>query len=145
MTSVTNRYTPTALDLNTLGTATVSKWECLWSSSASSMRGWRTLGDKGDRLRGRDTAIREGVAYIFGGTDGTDHYNDVWAFDVRARRWTEVQAFESPRDFEACRVHAPSERGTRILVDDVMYIFGGRGVDGQDLNDLAAFNVSMPR
>lgn len=28
------------------------------------------------------------------------------------------------------------------MVDDVIYIFGGRGVDGKDLGDLAAFKLS---
>jgi hypothetical protein len=28
------------------------------------------------------------------------------------------------------------------VVDDVIYIFGGRGVDGKDLGDLAAFKLS---
>lgn len=28
------------------------------------------------------------------------------------------------------------------MVDDVIYVFGGRGVDGKDLGDLAAFKVS---
>lgn len=27
-------------------------------------------------------------------------------------------------------------------MDDVIYIFGGRGVDGKDLGDLAAFKLS---
>ncbi|KAJ7742168.1 hypothetical protein DFH07DRAFT_980587, partial [Mycena maculata] len=31
------------------------------------------------------------------------------------------------------------------LVDDVVYIFGGRGVDGKDLNDLAAFKIPNQR
>lgn len=28
------------------------------------------------------------------------------------------------------------------MVDDVVYIFGGRGVDGKDLGDLGAFKLS---
>ena len=28
------------------------------------------------------------------------------------------------------------------MVDDVVYVFGGRGVDGKDLGDLGAFKVS---
>jgi hypothetical protein len=31
------------------------------------------------------------------------------------------------------------------VVGDVIYIFGGRGVDGKDLGDLAAFNMSSQR
>lgn len=28
------------------------------------------------------------------------------------------------------------------MVDDVVYVFGGRGVDGKDLGDLGAFKLS---
>jgi hypothetical protein len=28
------------------------------------------------------------------------------------------------------------------LVDDVIYVYGGRGVDGKDLGDLGAFKIS---
>ncbi|EJU00094.1 hypothetical protein DACRYDRAFT_101149 [Dacryopinax primogenitus] len=75
--------------------------------------------------------------YLFGGTDGGFHYNDVWAFDVRIRRWEEVKTIgyiPSPREGHAC-----------ALVDDVMYVFGGRGVNGKDLDDLAAFKISTSR
>lgn len=36
----------------------------------------------------------------------------------------------------------PREGHAAALVDDVIYVFGGRGVDGKDLNDLAAFKIS---
>ncbi|KAG8947615.1 Negative regulator of mitotic exit [Tulasnella sp. 419] len=38
----------------------------------------------------------------------------------------------------------PGEGHAAALVDDVMYVFGGRGVDGKDLGDLAAFEISNP-
>lgn len=69
----------------------------------------------------------------FGGTDGDHLYNDVWAFDLQSRLWMQVPAvgyIPIPRtDFSAS------------LVDGVMYIFGGRGPDGQDLGDLCAFRI----
>lgn len=70
----------------------------------------------------------------FGGTDGQYHYNDTWAYDVNTRRWTELQ----------CIGYIPSSREghAAAVVDDVIYIFGGRGVDGKDLGDLAAFKLS---
>lgn len=33
----------------------------------------------------------------------------------------------------------PREGCASALVDDVLYVFGGRGPDGQDLGDLCAF------
>ena len=69
----------------------------------------------------------------FGGTDGRYHYNDTWSFDISTREWTELQ----------CTGYIPSPREghAAALVDDVMYVFGGRGVDGADLSDLTAINL----
>ena len=36
----------------------------------------------------------------------------------------------------------PREGHAATLVDDVVYVFGGRSVDGKDLEDLAAFKIS---
>ncbi|EAU92720.2 hypothetical protein CC1G_01765 [Coprinopsis cinerea okayama7 len=74
---------------------------------------------------------------FFGGTDGSYHYNDTWAFDLKTCRWTELQCIGF--------IPSPREGHAAALVDDVIYIFGGRGVDGKDLNDLAAFKISNQR
>ncbi|GAA5977746.1 hypothetical protein JCM11641_001396 [Rhodosporidiobolus odoratus] len=75
--------------------------------------------------------------YIFGGTDGSYHYNDTWSYDLTTGVWTEL----------ACigYIPVPREGHAATLVDDVMYVFGGRGVDGKDLDDLAAFRISNHR
>jgi hypothetical protein len=39
-------------------------------------------------------------------------------------------------------IPSPREGHAAALVDDVIYVFGGRGVDGKDLSDLAAFKIS---
>jgi N-acetylneuraminic acid mutarotase len=70
----------------------------------------------------------------FGGTDGQYHYNDTWAFDINTRKWSELQCIGF--------IPSPREGHAAALVDDVIYVFGGRGVDGKDLNDLAAFKIS---
>jgi hypothetical protein len=70
----------------------------------------------------------------FGGTDGKYHYNDTWSFDLRTRRWTELQCIgftPSPREGHAA-----------ALVGNDIYIFGGRNADGQNLGDLAVFKVT---
>jgi hypothetical protein len=72
--------------------------------------------------------------YSFGGTDGSYHYNDTWAFDVNTRIWQELTCIGY--------IPVPREGHAAALVDDVMYVFGGRGVDGKDLNDLAAFKIT---
>ncbi|TFK30826.1 hypothetical protein FA15DRAFT_579721 [Coprinopsis marcescibilis] len=74
---------------------------------------------------------------FFGGTDGSYHYNDTWSFDLKTGRWTELQCIGF--------IPSPREGHAAALVDDVIYVFGGRGVDGKDLNDLAAFKISNQR
>jgi hypothetical protein len=77
---------------------------------------------------------RYSCALRFGGTDGNYHYNDTWMFDIAARRWTELECIGY--------LPAPRESHAVALVDDVMYVFGGRGINGQDLGELAAFKLS---
>lgn len=74
------------------------------------------------------------ITFSFGGTDGQYHYNDTWQYDLATGTWTEL----------ACigYIPVPREGHAATLVDDVMYVFGGRGVDGKDLDDLAAFKIS---
>ena len=70
----------------------------------------------------------------FGGTDSQYHYNDTWAFDTNTRQWAELNCIGF--------IPSPREGHAAALVNDVIYIFGGRGVDGADLGDLAAFKIS---
>ena len=69
----------------------------------------------------------------FGGTDGVQWFNDTWFFDARSNSWVEVE----------CTGHIPSPREghSAALMGDVVYVFGGRGSDGQMLGDLYAFKV----
>lgn len=81
------------------------------------------------------TAVTYGdCIYVFGGTDGNYHYNDVWCFDTNAGTWTELDCIGF--------IPMPREGHAATLVDDVMYILGGRGIDAKDLDDLAAFKIS---
>ena len=70
----------------------------------------------------------------FGGTDGQYHYNDTWRFDTSTATWTEMSCIGY--------IPVPREGHASTLVDDVVYVFGGRSVDGKDLEDLAAFKIS---
>ena len=72
--------------------------------------------------------------YRFGGTDGINHYNDTWLFDISTRKWTELQC-------TGC-IPAPRHSHAAAVVDDVMYVFGGRGYDKYELADLTAFKLS---
>ena len=70
----------------------------------------------------------------FGGTDSQYHYNDTWTFDTASRIWGELHCIGF--------IPSPREGHSAALVDDVVYVYGGRGVDGKDLGDLGAFKIS---
>jgi hypothetical protein len=54
----------------------------------------------------------------FGGAGDQDRrFNDTWSFDISTRKWTELQCTGS--------IPSPRVNHAAILVDDVMYVFGG--------------------
>ncbi|EGO04494.1 hypothetical protein SERLA73DRAFT_82409 [Serpula lacrymans var. lacrymans S7.3] len=115
-----------AFDLNSLRTrAAWELFEPIPGSERPAQRTGHACITFGDRI------------IVFGGTDGQYHYNDTWSFDASTRRWTELQCIGF--------IPSPREGHAAALVDDVIYIFGGRGVDGKDLGDLAAFKMSNQR
>ena len=70
----------------------------------------------------------------FGGSCGSQYFNDTWSFNISTRKWTELQ----------CTGSIPSirTRHDAVLIDNVMYVFGGRAPDGTGLGDLTALNLS---
>ncbi len=70
----------------------------------------------------------------FGGVDFPHRYNDTWLFDISTRKWTELQCTGS--------IPSPRTGHAAVLVDDVMYVFGGYTADGTSLGDLTAFSLS---
>ena len=70
----------------------------------------------------------------FGGYRSQNVYlNDTWSFDISTRKWTELQCTGS--------IPSPRYGHTTVLVDDVMYVFGGH--TGKILSDdLSALQLS---
>ena len=70
----------------------------------------------------------------FGGRGDEHYFNDTWSFNISTRKWTEIQ----------CTGSIPSPRAScaTVLIDDVMYVFGGIAVDETRLGDLMALNLS---
>lgn len=64
-------------------------------------------------------------------------FNDVWTYDPRTNTWSQLDCIGY--------IPAPREGHSAALVNDVMYIFGGRTEEGTDLGDLAAFRISSRR
>ena len=73
----------------------------------------------------------------FGGTNGQQWFNDVWVYDPQTNTWAQQDCIGF--------IPAPREGHAAALVNDVMYIFGGRTEEGTDLGDLAAFRISSRR
>ncbi|KAJ7107616.1 hypothetical protein C8R43DRAFT_1044594 [Mycena crocata] len=116
----------------------------LWSFDLNSLRSRATWelcepasAERPAQRTGHATITFENRIIVFGGTDGQYHYNDTWSFDLTTRKWSELQCIGF--------IPSPREGHAAALVDDVIYIFGGRGVDGKDLSDLAAFKISNQR
>jgi hypothetical protein len=70
----------------------------------------------------------------FGGSDSQCVNNGTWLFDALTRKWTQLQ----------CTGHIPASREghAAAVVDDVMYVFGGRDVKMAYLDDVIAFKLS---
>ncbi|KAK1065674.1 Negative regulator of mitotic exit [Friedmanniomyces endolithicus] len=122
-----------AFDLNALQQAT-NRWEILIQNTIDGgpphgqippARTNHTIISYNDRL------------YLFGGTDGVHWYNDVWSYSFHTNSWTQLDCIGY--------IPSPREGHAAALVGDVMYIFGGRTEEGNDLGDLAAFRITSRR
>jgi N-acetylneuraminic acid mutarotase len=60
-------------------------------------------------------------------------YNDIWYFDLTKRTWHQISAVGY--------IPTPRESCAAALVDDTIYIFGGKGLNGSSLGDLCAFRI----
>ena len=75
------------------------------------------------------------ISFRFGGTpiQYNPNYNDTWSFDISTRKWTALHCTGS--------IPSPRSRHAAVLVDDVMYVFGGYSGDTY-LDDLYALQLS---
>ncbi|KAK3070352.1 Negative regulator of mitotic exit [Teratosphaeriaceae sp. CCFEE 6253] len=122
-----------AFDLNALQ-QTANRWEILIQNTIDGgpphgqippARTNHTIISYNDRL------------FLFGGTDGVIWYNDVWSYSPHTNSWTQLDCIGY--------IPSPREGHAAALVGDVMYIFGGRTEEGNDLGDLAAFRITSKR
>jgi hypothetical protein len=67
----------------------------------------------------------------------TQTFNDVWCYDPHTNTWVQLGCTGS--------IPAPRYRHAAAIVDDVMYMFGGRSQVGAELGDLAGFHIPSRR
>ncbi|KAM3580775.1 hypothetical protein VKS41_006834 [Umbelopsis sp. WA50703] len=101
---------------------------------------WRALQPQNEGPSARAhhvSAVCNNKLYIFSGTDGRNVHNDIWSFDLNTGYWEQITALGY--------IPSPREGAASAVVDEVLYIFGGRAADGQLLGDLCAFKFSNRR
>ncbi|KXS96273.1 hypothetical protein AC578_3866 [Pseudocercospora eumusae] len=122
-----------AFDLNALQQAT-NRWEILIQNTID---GGPPHGQIPPARTNHTIITWQDRLYLFGGTDGIHWYNDVWSYSPASNSWVQLDCIGY--------IPAPREGHAAALVGDVMYIFGGRNEEGNDLGDLAAFRISSRR
>ena len=122
-----------AFDLNALQNPT-NTWEFLMENTGESEL---ATGPRPAPRTNHTIISYNDQMYLFGGTNGTTWFNDVWTYDPRPNVWTQLDCIGY--------IPAPREGHSAALCNDVMYVFGGRTEEGTDLGDLAAFRISSKR
>ncbi|KAK4555360.1 Negative regulator of mitotic exit [Recurvomyces mirabilis] len=122
-----------AFDLNALQQAT-NRWEILIQNTID---GGPPHGQIPPARTNHSMISWNDKLYLFGGTDGVNWYNDVWSYSPHTNSWTQLDCIGY--------IPSPREGHAAALVGDVMYIFGGRTEEGNDLGDLAAFRITSRR
>jgi Kelch motif len=74
------------------------------------------------------------IFHRFGGISDGDYLNDTWSFDITTRKWTELQCTGT--------IPSPREDHAAVLVDGIMYVFGGSTADERYSDDLIALRLS---
>ncbi|OZJ05560.1 hypothetical protein BZG36_01711 [Bifiguratus adelaidae] len=88
--------------------------------------------------RGHVALVFDQKMFIFGGYNDDMFFNDLWVYDPMTNAWSgPIQG--------TGYVPAPREGCSATMVDDVIYIFGGRKEAGEECGDLCAFRLRNRR
>ncbi|KAJ1730274.1 hypothetical protein LPJ61_003102, partial [Coemansia biformis] len=86
---------------------------------------------------GHSCSVYPGSIYVFGGMNGERCFNDLWTYDLELRRWAMVTPHGAT---------PPARYGhASAVVDDCIFIMGGRTLHGEPLNDFFAYKISSQR
>ncbi|OMJ28974.1 Tip elongation aberrant protein 1 [Smittium culicis] len=101
---------------------------------------WNFINPDGDAPAGRaghSCNALHGKIYIYGGMNGEVCFNDLWVYTISEKKWSQVVlrgATPPPR-----YGHASS------IVDDCIFIMGGRTMEGQAITDFFAYKIHSQR
>ncbi|KAJ2893253.1 hypothetical protein IWW38_002924 [Coemansia aciculifera] len=86
---------------------------------------------------GHSCSFYAGSIYVFGGMNSDQCFNDLWAFDLELKRWQLV----TPNG-----ATPPARYGhASAVVDDCIFIMGGRNLRGEPLTDFFAYKIGSQR
>lgn len=93
----------------------------------------RASGNPPSARFGHSAASIDSTMYIFGGTDGREHYNDLNEFVLKGNKWSTLSPSNPPigRAFH-----------TTTTVNGKVYVFGG-STGSQTLNDLHCYDPCL--
>ncbi|KAH0786729.1 Kelch motif family protein [Histomonas meleagridis] len=94
-------------------------------------------GAPGERF-GHTLTVVDNKIYLFGGSNGSEYFNDLWSFDTTTNnnRWEKENCEDPP---EARVGH------TAVYYDGKLFVFGGRNKKKGVLNDVAVYTFSNER
>ncbi|KAJ2004164.1 hypothetical protein GGI04_002702 [Coemansia thaxteri] len=86
---------------------------------------------------GHSCSFYAGSIYVFGGMNSERCFNDLWSYDLEIKRWQRV----TPNGAQP-----PARYGhASAVVDDCIFIMGGRTLHSEPLHDFFAYKISSQR
>lgn len=73
----------------------------------------------------------DSIGYIFGGTNGAQHFNDLWSFDPKTGNWQELTPMPDSGRSGSCGFY----------IKDSLYIIGGKTKTSDALADVWAYSI----
>ena len=83
-----------------------------------------------------ESSDNETMIIIGGINDNLVSLNDVWLYSVKSSQWTPVRF--KPEDL----LILPRSEHTAVIHENSLIVFGGRGQNSKELNDIMALNLS---
>lgn len=106
-----------------------------FDTESNSLTEVSTKGDRPSPRSGNSAAVWDSAMFVFGGRDGTNHFDDIYELKLTTRRWQKVEPLSE--------VRCPARyRHSSVVHNGKMFVFGGEigGEGGHCYHDLYEFN-----